>query len=100
MNQAKYDALSPAQRKVIDDHCTPEWAEKVATPFADFEHAGRARIAAATGHEVYALTPDQIAAWRHAAEPLTARWAAKVENADAVMADLKAALQRHDALAE
>jgi TRAP-type transport system periplasmic protein len=100
MNQAKYDALSPAQRKVIDDHCTPEWAEKVATPFADFEHAGRAKIAAETGQEVYALTPDQIAAWRHAAEPLTAKWATKVENADAVMADLKAALKRHDALAE
>jgi hypothetical protein len=32
MNKAKYDALSAAQKKVIDDHCTTEWAEKVASP--------------------------------------------------------------------
>jgi TRAP-type C4-dicarboxylate transport system substrate-binding protein len=100
MNQAKYQSLSTAQRKVIDNHCTSEWAEKVATPFADFEHSGRARLAAEAGHEVYALTPDQLAAWRRAAEPLTAKWAAKVNDADAVMAKLKAALKQHDALAE
>ena len=32
MNKAKYDAMSPAQKKVIDDHCTNEWAVKVASP--------------------------------------------------------------------
>jgi TRAP-type transport system periplasmic protein len=100
MNQAKYDSLSAAQRTVIDGHCTSEWAEKVATPFADFEHAGHAKLTAQAGHEAYALTPDQLAAWRTAAEPLTAKWAAKVDNADSVLADLKSALKRHDALAE
>jgi TRAP-type transport system periplasmic protein len=100
MNQAKYDSLSAGQRKVIDDHCTSEWAEKVATPFAEFEHNGQAKLAAEAGHQVYALTPDQIAAWRTAAQPLTAQWAAKVENGDKVLGDLKAALQRHGALAE
>ena len=49
MNQSKYDSMSAAQKKVIDDHCTSEWAEKVATPWADFEFAGRAKIAAAAG---------------------------------------------------
>ena len=41
--------LSPAQSKVIDHHCTSEWAEKVASPWADFEHAGRDKIAAEAG---------------------------------------------------
>jgi TRAP-type C4-dicarboxylate transport system substrate-binding protein len=100
MNQAKYDSLSPAQRTVIDHHCTSEWAEKVATPFADFEHAGHAKLAAEPGHEAYKLTPEQLAAWRRAADPLTAKWAAKVDNPDPVLADLKAALKRHGALAE
>ncbi len=100
MNQGKYDALSANQRRVIDDHCTSAWAETVASPWADFEHAGHAKLAAEAGHEIYPLTPDQLAAWRRAAEPLTARWATKVENADAVMANLKATLKRHDALAE
>ena len=49
MNKDKYDAMSAAQKKVIDDHCTSEWAEKVATPWADFEFAGRAKIAGAAG---------------------------------------------------
>jgi TRAP-type transport system periplasmic protein len=100
MNQAKYDAMSPAQKTVIDHHCTPEWAEKVASPWADFEYGGHAKLAAEPGHEVYKLTPEQLAAWRTAVAPLTARWASKVENADAVLGDLKAALKKHDALAE
>ena len=100
MNQSKYDAMSANQRKVIDSHCTSEWAEKVATPWADFEHGGHAKLEAEAGHEVYQLTPSQLDAWRAAAAPLTAKWAAKVQNADTVMADLKTALKRHDALAD
>ena len=100
MNQAKYDQLSAAQRTVIDHHCSSEWAEKVATPFADFEHAGHARLAAEPGHEVYQLTPEQVAAWKAAAAPLTTKWAAKVDDADGVMVGLKAALKQHGALAE
>jgi hypothetical protein len=75
MNQAKYASLSAAQRKVIDNHCTSEWAEKVATPFADFEESGHPKLAAEAGHEAYTLTADQVAAWRKAAEPLTVQWA-------------------------
>jgi TRAP-type C4-dicarboxylate transport system substrate-binding protein len=100
MNKDRYESLSPAQRTVIDHHCTPEWAEKVASPWADFEHAGHAKLAAEPGHEVYTLTPEQLAAWRTAVAPLTAAWAAKVENGDKVLADLKEALKRHGALAE
>jgi TRAP-type C4-dicarboxylate transport system substrate-binding protein len=100
MNKDKYDSLSQAQRTVIDHHCTPEWAEKVASPWADFESSGRAKLAAEPGHEVYKLTPDQLAAWRSAVAPLTTAWAAKVKNPDKTLADLKAALQQHRALAE
>ena len=31
-NKDKYDQMSAAQKKVIDDHCTNEWAGKVAGP--------------------------------------------------------------------
>ncbi len=61
MNKAKYDALSPAQKKVIDNHCTTEWAEKIATPWADFEANGREKLRTAPGHEVDPLTPEQLA---------------------------------------
>jgi TRAP-type C4-dicarboxylate transport system substrate-binding protein len=100
MNKDRYESLSPGQRAVIDSHCTPEWAEKVAGPWADFEYGGHAKLAAEPGHEVYTLTPEQIAAWRTAVAPLTAKWASRVDNGDAVLADLKASLKRHGALAE
>ncbi len=100
MNKAKYDAMSPAQKKVIDDHCTSEWAERFVSPWADFEHAGRDKIAAMPGQHVYKLTAEQLAAWKQAAEPITAKWAATVPDGDKVLGDLKAALKRHDALAE
>jgi TRAP-type C4-dicarboxylate transport system substrate-binding protein len=74
MNQAKYSAMSAAQKKVIDDHCTTEWAEKVAAPWADFEFAGHAKLTV-PGHDVYKLTPDQVAAWRKAVAPAEAQWA-------------------------
>jgi len=72
MNKDRYESLSAAQKTVIDHHCTAEWAQKVASPWADYEHAGIAHLAAEPGHEVYKLTPDQVAAWRSAVAPLTA----------------------------
>jgi len=81
MNKAKYDAMSPAQKKVIDDHCTTDWAVKVASPFADFEKAGRAKMLATPGHEVYQITADQLKAWRDVAVPLQKQWADAVTKA-------------------
>ena len=101
MNQGKYDSMSAGQKKVIDDHCTTEWAEKVATPWADFEFGGHARIAALPGHEVYKLTPDQLNAWRTAVAPGEAQWAAGVKKAGgdpkAIMDALKADLVKYKA---
>jgi TRAP-type C4-dicarboxylate transport system substrate-binding protein len=102
MNKARYESLSPSQRAVIDSHCTTEWAEKVASPWADFEHGGIAKIKALAGHEVYELTAEQKAAWRKAAEPLKAKWAAQVKGADpeVVYNELVAELKKRGALAE
>jgi TRAP-type transport system periplasmic protein len=104
MNKDKYEAMSPAQRTVIDNHCTTEWAEIIASPWADFEHAGHAKLEAMPGHDVYKITPEQTELWRKAAEPLKAKWAAQVKAAgydpDAVYGNLIAELKKHDALAE
>ncbi len=83
MNKAKYDGMSPAQKKVIDDHCSPEWAAKVATPWAHYEAAGRDKLRNAPGHTVYKITDAQVAAWRKAAEPLAAQWGEAVKKANA-----------------
>jgi TRAP-type C4-dicarboxylate transport system substrate-binding protein len=100
MNQAKYDSLSPAQKKIIDSHCTTEWAEKIASPWADFEVAGRAKLNE-PGHEIYKLTPEQVAAWRSAVQPVEAQWAAEVRKTGnepkAVLDGLQQSLVRHNA---
>jgi len=93
LNKEKYAALSDAQKAVIDRHCSSEWALKIATPWAEFESGGRTKIKALTGHEVYALTPDQLAACRKSAEPLVADWEASVrktgQDPKAILDDLR-----------
>jgi TRAP-type C4-dicarboxylate transport system substrate-binding protein len=75
MNKDKYESMSAAQKKVIDEHCTTEWAEKVAAPWADFEYGGRAKLAGQAGHESYKLSAEQIDAWKKAVAPTEAAWA-------------------------
>ncbi len=101
LSKNRYDALSPAQKKVIDNHCTTEWAEKVASPWADFEHDGHAKLAAEPGHQVYELAPGQVAAWREAAQPLHKQWADMVRkqgyDPDAAFASLQQSLAKYKA---
>jgi TRAP-type transport system periplasmic protein len=100
MNKDKYNSMSAAQKKVIDDHCTTAWAEKVASPWADFEYAGHAKLAA-EGHEIYKLTPAQLKAWRDATAPGEAQWAESVkkvgQDPKKVMDSLKADLVKYKA---
>jgi TRAP-type C4-dicarboxylate transport system substrate-binding protein len=100
-NKAKYNEMSAAQKKVIDSHCTPAWALKVAAPWADFEHAGIAKIKAEAGHEVYEPSAAQVSEWKKAAEPLEKTWADNVKKAggdpDTIMKELKAQLEKDKA---
>ena len=99
MNNDKYNAMSTAQKKVMDDHCNSEWAEKVGSAWADFEIAGRAKIAGEAGHEVYKLTPEQLGAWRTAVQPVEGQWADGVKKAGGdpkqVLDSLKASLVKY-----
>jgi TRAP-type C4-dicarboxylate transport system substrate-binding protein len=100
-NKAKYNQMSPRQKKAIDDHCTSEWAAKIAGPWADFEHNGIAKLKAEAGHDVYSLSPTQVAEWRKAAAPLEAKWAAGVKKAGvdpvAALAELEHDLKKEHA---
>ncbi len=101
VNLNTYNSMSPAQKKVFDDHCTPEWASKVSDPWTDFEANGRVKMKALAGHEVYKLTDDQIAQWKTATQVLHANWADQVKAAGGdpvkIDADLQAAIKKHDA---
>jgi TRAP-type C4-dicarboxylate transport system substrate-binding protein len=101
MNQNTYDAMSASQKKVIDDHCTTEWAGKFADPWADFEHAGLEKVRAEPGHEVYKITDEQLGEWKKSAEPLHQKWADAVRarggDPDTIMKELKASLEQYQA---
>ncbi len=103
-NKTTYDQMSASQRKVIDSHCTNDWALRVAAPWADFEHDGIAKIKAEPGHEVYTISAEQTAAWHKAAEPLEKSWAAGARKAgadpDATMKELKAQLAKFQSAAD
>jgi TRAP-type C4-dicarboxylate transport system substrate-binding protein len=102
MNKNTYQNMSPTQRKAIDDHCTTEWAARVAGPWAAFERAGVAKLKAEPGHEVYTITDAQLAEWKKAAEPVVKVWADGARKVgvdpDAALSGLKAAVAKYKAL--
>ena len=101
MNKDKYEAMSAAQKKIIDGHCSTEWAEKIADPWTDFEAAGRDKLRHEAGHEVYQISDSDLSAWRTALGPLTAKWADGARKAgvdpDKALGDLKAELAKYKA---
>ena len=101
MNKTTYDGMSPTQKKVIDDACSPASAARTGEIWGAFEQAGHAKLRAAEGREVYGLSPEQVGAWKTAAEPLTAKWAEDAKKAGVdpapALSDLKAALAAHHA---
>jgi TRAP-type C4-dicarboxylate transport system substrate-binding protein len=101
MSPRTYAAMSAAQKKVIDDHCTTDWAAKFASPWADFERAGLEKVKAMPGHEVYTITPAQLDEWKTSAEPLRQKWSDDVKkaggDADAIWKDLNATLAQYKA---
>lgn len=101
MNKDKYASLAAAQKKVIDDHCTTDWAVKLASQWGDFEDAGIGKLKAEPGKEITTLTPAQIAEWKTAAAPLDKAWADAVTkvggNPADIEKDFKAALAKFNA---
>lgn len=104
INKPAYDAMSEADRKVIDDHCTPEWAERIASGWTDAEAAGRDKIAADSAHTLHVPTPEQVQLWKDAAAPLKEEWHATVSakglDADAIWNSLVETLKKYDSLAQ
>lgn len=101
MSPKTYNAMSASQKKVIDDHCTTQWAGKFANPWAEFERAGLEKVKAMPGHEVYTITAEQLADWKKSAEPLHKKWADDVikagGDAGAIMKDLQTTLAKYKA---
>ena len=101
MNKGAYDKLSPTQKKVMDDHCTNEWAEKMGA-WGEFENQGEEKLMKQGGHTLVKVTPDQVSAWKKASEPVYTQWADSVTkaggNAKQILDELKAELSKRKAI--
>jgi hypothetical protein len=98
--------MSDRQKKAIDDNCNTEAAGRVGEPWGKFEDAGLDKVKAESGHEVYKLTPEQLALWKKASEPLVKTWGDGVKkkdpgvDPDTAMKELKASLAKYNALTQ
>src|SRR5215471_11082566 len=103
-NKDKYNQMSDRQKKAIDDNCNTEAAGRVGEPWGKFEDGGVDKVKAQQGQEVYSLTPEQMALWKKAAEPLVKTWAEGVKSKgvdpDAALSELKASLAKYNALTQ
>ena len=104
LNRRTYDSMSPMQKKALDEHCTTAWAKRIASEWAQRDFDAHKQVSAAkdAGRTIYSITPQQVAQWRKAAEPLRKQWAEEVAkagyNADQVWSELTASLKKHDGL--
>lgn len=103
MNKATYERMSAAQKTVIDEHCTTEWAERMSSPWADREHLGREKIKSMARHAVVAPSSTELEAWKKTIEPITREWVASAEkkgiDARAALRELKDELKKRNAAA-
>jgi TRAP-type C4-dicarboxylate transport system substrate-binding protein len=101
MNKAAYNKLSPEQKKVIDEHCTPEWSKRIATGWAENEKKGHAEMISQKTRTVYVPTKEEVKLWRDAMAPITDQWKKSVTdrgfNADAALTELQTALRAANA---
>ena len=101
VNPKTYNDMSAAQKKVIDDHCTSDWAAKFAGPWIDYEADGVIKLKAVPNREIYSITAQQTEEWKQSAQFLYKQWADDVRKAggdpDAIMKELQTALVQFNA---
>lgn len=104
LNKAKYESLSPTQKKAVDANCTPDASVRFADPINKFDIAGEKAIRARKdGRTVIDVTPDQLKQWQALLGPVKTAWAADVKakgyNPDEVFGELAALLKKYKASA-
>lgn len=101
MNKDFYNSLDEKQKAAVDSHCTPEWSEKISTPWAENELAARQKLMADPKHTVYEPTAAEVEQWVAAAKPIRDRAVQSVArynlDGNKLLDDLRAKLTKYDA---
>jgi TRAP-type C4-dicarboxylate transport system substrate-binding protein len=104
ISRSVYDGMSTAQKKVIDDHCTPEWSPRVYKHWYDdqVQREDEIRKAGDKITKITSIGQAEVDLWRKAAEPVVTSWKESVtkagQNPDQVMEEFKAELKKTNAL--
>ena len=104
INKDKYNQMSDKQKKAIDNNCNTEAAGRVGEHWGKMEDAGIAKIKAMPATRSTSSRPSRSRCGRRLSEPLVKTWGEGVKknggDPDAAMAELSAALTKHNALAQ
>jgi len=97
MSKARYNALSPEARKVIDDNSGEAQSRKFGAFWDAVNQEGRVLVQSkGERHTIVKLTAEQEAAWRAKTEPVVADWVKSTPDGEKVLAkyhELLAAVQ-------
>lgn len=101
MNLSSYDRLSDENKAVIDAHCTPDWSAQVSTGWQEDDMTAREALMNDDSQTFNTPTPEEVAAWRAAAEPLVEEWKSAVTaaggNPDEILKAYREALEANGA---
>jgi TRAP-type C4-dicarboxylate transport system substrate-binding protein len=89
MSKTKYDALSPAARKIIDANSGEAQSRDFGKAMGDEDKAQRAAVMALPKQIFVTLTPQQIAHWKEKVAPTIDKWTQDNKGADVVLARYK-----------
>jgi TRAP-type C4-dicarboxylate transport system substrate-binding protein len=94
INKKRYQALSAAAKKVIDDHSGEVESRALGQFWDKLDKVGEDRVRAIAGHQVVALPSDVQARWAKLSEPVAEEWAKSVPGGEKVLAQFRAELAK------
>ena len=92
MSKAKYDALPPAARKIIDDNSGEAQSRDFGQVMENDDKAQRAAVMGMPKQTVVTPTAAQVASWRQKITPVVDQWTKAVPDGDKVLAQFKTEL--------
>ena len=81
ISKRAYQRMSPAQRKAIDDTCTPEWTTRIYKHWYDVDQKDQENSRKLKDHVFTKIGPAEMKLWRQAAKRVEDEWAESVKKA-------------------
>jgi TRAP-type C4-dicarboxylate transport system substrate-binding protein len=94
MAKKRYDALSAAAKKALDDNTGEAPVREFGQFWDRIDGEARAAVKAMPGHTVKTMTPEEFAPWRQRVEPTLADWVKETQNGAKVLETFRAEIAK------